>query len=564
MRLYAINHKIPIMKTFRKSIHAILTLIITFTNFSALSAQNCGDCPKRHVILYDLDIQVPRPGDPVKILQWQQLFRAAFIVADVAVNDPTGGCLNFFDGTLVDREGHISDTVVFGLTHTNIAPQGEVSGSDYLISGAITGNEGAYTMTVNLETACSREIVTSGSTNFSSAGQAPDIAHTLALQVFSQVASTIEQFEINKRNADTEVARDVQDGQLVLKPSKRMASRAETVPVQITLVDCDGTPLANRIIRLQDPRNESENGAFSTQTVKTDANGIANASFLTGLMPGMAIVRVMYAYTYPWGCENVAGTSATILIGDPVPDGYVIETKLSYLKTSTYKYSGEMPNPICSYYAAGRQTSILKKELTMTAICENTGGQDAEGVIELVSSSIAVQGYKDDRDETNSYQAGQCTGMPFGEAIGYDLWLRSGPVISGFDDDGYPLSWVAFRYNPNDPGTLLFELTMSGSIMERIRENQWSFATPLNPGDKAFFSINSDTTEFSYAAISESVSPDVGGSIKIVGSGFEIDLEQDESTEGPGDAGGQSHLQVGEILSIHATVMPLSEYLKLK
>jgi len=539
-----------------------VTLIINFPIVSFLSAQDCGDCPGRHVTLYDFDVHVPQPGDPAEIMQWQQLFRAAFIVADVAINDPTGSCLHFFDGTLVDREGNISDTVDFGLSHANLAPQGEIPGSDYLISGSITGNEGAYTMTVILETACSREIVTSGSTTFSSANEAPDVAHTLALQVFSQIATTIEQFEINVRNANTKVARDVQDSQMVVKPSKRKATRAETVPVQISLVDCDGIPLANRIIDLKDPRFESENGAFTTQTLKTDGNGIAWTNFLTGLIPGIAVLKVMYTYTKPWGCENVASASATILIGDPIPDGYVIEAKLSYVKTRTYKYSGAMPNPICSYYGADSQNSTLKKNLTLTAICKNTGGQDAEGVIELVSSSIAIQGYKDERDETTSYQAGKCTGMPFGERRSYDLWLRNGSVISGFDEDGDPLSWVSFTYNPDDPGASLFDLTVSGSIMERARENQWTYVTPANPGDKSFFTIISDTTEFSYAAITESVFPDVGGTIKVVGSGFEIDLEQDESTEEPGDASGLSLIHVREILSVHATVKPLSEYIK--
>jgi len=552
------------MKTTNLGLVITVTLIINFTIASSLYAQQCGDCPKRHVILYDFDIQVPRPGDPVMIMQWQQLFRAAFNVADAAINSPTGPCLYFFDGTHVDREGNVSETAVFGITHTNIAPEGAIPGSDYLISGTITGNEGSYTMTVNLETACSRKIVTSGTTAFSSGRNAPDIAHTLATQLFSQIASTIEQFEINERNADTKVARDVQDGQIVLTPSKNKATRAETVPVKITLVDCDGTPLANRLISLRDPRNESENGAFTSQTVITDANGIANANFLTGLIPGIAVLRVMYTYTKPWGCENVAGASATIVIGDPLPSGYVIEAKLSYLKTSTSKYSGDLSNSLCSIYTAGTLNSILKKDLSITAICENTGGQDAEGVIELVSTSVAVQGSKDERDETTSFDAGKCTGMPYGETRIYDLWLRNGHVLSEFDDDGDPLSWVSFTYNPDDPGTSLFDLTVSGSIMERIRENQWTYATQINPGDKSFFTIISDTTEFSYAAITESVYPDVGGTIKLVGSGFEIDLELDESTEEPGDSSGQKIMHIREIINVHATVKPLSEYLKLK
>ncbi len=556
------------MKTIRLISPVILILIFLFPVVLSLSAQECGDCPKRSVMLYDLDVQVPRPGEPAQIIQWQNLFWASYTAENAAFNDATSRCLYYYEGTLIGRDGRIPDTAVFGLGYTHTAPQGEIAGYDYLISGSITGSEGAYGITISLETVCSRETVTSGSTVFSSASQAADVGTSLGTQVFSNIATTIEQFEVNKRNANTDVARDVQDRQMVITPSKTKAARGESVPVQISLVDCDGIPLANRTITLTASQfhglilNGSENGAFTEQTITTDANGIAHPNFITGASPGIAILRAYFVYKNPMGCDRVAGASATILIGDPKPDGYVIEARLSYLRTITYKYSGALPIPICSYYGSDSQNSILKKNLTMTAICKNTGGQDAEGVIELASSSIAVQGSKDERDETTSYQAGKCTGMPFGERRHYDLWLRGGPVISGFDDDGHPLSWVTFIYNPDDPGTSLFGLTVSGSIMERVRENSWTYATPANPGDKSFFTTISDTTEFSYAAITESVFPDVGGTIKVVGSGFEIDLEQDESKDEPGDGKGLSLIHMREILSVHATVRPLSEYIK--
>jgi len=62
------------MKTTRQSLPVILPLIFIFSVVSSLSAQDCGSCPKRHVIVYDFDVQVPRPGDPAKTIQWQQLF----------------------------------------------------------------------------------------------------------------------------------------------------------------------------------------------------------------------------------------------------------------------------------------------------------------------------------------------------------------------------------------------------------------------------------------------------------------------------------------------------------
>jgi len=549
------------MKTIHLGLPIIFSLIVNLVIVSSLSAQDCGNCPERHVILYDFDVQVPRPRDNAKIIQWQQLFKAPFVVADVTFNDPTAGCLQFFDATLVGWNASISDTINFGLNRVRLAPQGEIPGFNYVISGVITGNEGAYTVAINLETACSREIVTSGSTSFTSANEIASITNILAKELFSPINTKIQQFEENERNAKTEVARDVTSDQIVIKPSKKEAKRAETVPVQISLLDCDGSPLANRTITLQDPRFESENGSFTTQTVRTDAQGIARTNFLTGLMPGVAILRVSFAYTNPWGCETIVDASTIIVIEDPLPNQYVIEAKLSYLKTSTYNWSGNVYIGDCGGYQEQKTEEELKKTMTITAICENTGGQEAEGIVELVSTTAVAHGSKDERDEHTSYiGGGPCHGVPFSERRVSSLVFYSGPVLSGFDEDGNPLSSVSFTYNPNDPDSQLFNFSMSGSIMEQYRLDEWIYETPEKQGDQAIVTNIAATTELSQ--IVQEIYPEVGGKIKVVGSGYVIDFDFNESTEGSDQGHGPT--KINETISIHATIKPLFEYLKNK
>ena len=536
--------------------HVASFLLFSLFSYPIISfAQGCGDCPKRIVMLYDMDVQVPRPGDPAEIIQWQNLFRAAFTAEDRAFNDPTASCLTFLDGTLVGRDRNISDSIVFGLSHAHTAPQGEIAGSDYLISGSVTGSEGAYEMTISLETVCSRENVAAGSTVFTSANQAADVGTTLGTQVFSNIATTIEQFEVNKRNTNTDVARDVKDDQVVITPSKTKAARGESVPVQIFLVDCDGTPLANRTITLTASQfhgmilNGSDNGAFTTQTVTTDANGIAHPEFLAGNQPGIAILRVYFVYKNPMGCDRVDGASASIVIEDPIHNAYVIQARYSFSGT----FEREWARDILFGYANDKYEAVWKKTINMTAICKNT--RAAEGIVELASSSVSVQGSTTDRTETNNYLSGQVPGGPFGETRDYSVWQRDGIVISGSDEDGK--SGVTFNYDPQNPGQNDFSI--SGTIIQRIQNYEWHYTTPVDPGDVAIVTSNSDETETQGLALSQGVPMDVLGTISVVDSGFVVTLDLDsiwEEPQLPGPPFVRHH-----IISVYATVRPLAEFL---
>jgi len=189
----------------------------------------------------------------------------------------------------------------------------------------------------------------------------------------------------------------------------------------------------------------------------------------------------------------------------------------------------------------------------MTAICKNTGA--AEGIVELASSSVSVQGSTTDRTETNNYSSGQVPGGPFGETKDYSLWQQDGIVIPGSDEDGK--SGVTFIYDPQNPG--YNDFAIFGTIILRTRNYEWHYTTPVDPGDVAIVTSNSDETETEGSALSQGVPLDVIGTISVVDSGFVVTLELDSTWEEPQYPG--PPFVRHHIISVHATVRPLAEFL---
>jgi hypothetical protein len=137
----------------------------------------------------------------------------------------------------------------------------------------------------------------------------PDQVEQIARDNFIPLLPKLREYGLKKRETDTQYTLNAQDGVLDLEPKKRHAKPLETVPVTITLKDCDGEPLRNRTL-LMKPRETwwgpaSHNGKFSAPTVKTDSSGRATLDFTVGSTPGPAIARVYFSYLEPSGCENL-------------------------------------------------------------------------------------------------------------------------------------------------------------------------------------------------------------------------------------------------------------------
>ena len=211
---------------------------------------DCDGCPKRLVRLYDVDVQSTAPTDPVELVQWWSLFFAAGGMNGAVMSDASLSCVAFLDGSVVDPSGEITDTLALGLGISSRPPAGSIGGADYVLSGTVAGAPGAYTLSLTLETSCSREQVAGGSVSFATGAEALEAGRTLAGQTLFPIATTIRQFEENKRFSDVAIARNVADQAIEIIPSKKRVTRGESVPVTVKLTDCDNILLAGRTLTL--------------------------------------------------------------------------------------------------------------------------------------------------------------------------------------------------------------------------------------------------------------------------------------------------------------------------
>ncbi len=77
--------------------------------------------------------------------------------------------------------------------------------------------------------------------------------------------------------------------------NSRYLKAGESTKVTLHFFDCDGTPLANREVHLDDP--EVLPGKFESLTLTTDNDGNASTTFKAGEQPGSVILFLNYRYT---------------------------------------------------------------------------------------------------------------------------------------------------------------------------------------------------------------------------------------------------------------------------
>lgn len=320
--------------------HMILAIFGLLVSQAATAA--CDQCPKPGVALYDLDVQVPVDTSSASALsQWWKLHFAAGWVAGTVGDDP---CANFADGAMFsDTTGAPSSTLRFGVGYSHLPPSGAIllSSHDYLLTGSIASSGGGYQMNLKLETTCSREVAASVSGTFASPSEASATAVRLATQAFTPLSDKIREFEKQKRDADREVAIDVCKDAFQIVPSKTSAAPSETLPVTISLKDCDGTPLAGRKILLMGGSFKgsslapSTNGVFTQTEVTTDGQGKATVDYTTGPSQGLSVPRVHFVYKSPAGCLFEAEAMATI---DLRGTAAYYKVRFEYTEDYTYKF----------------------------------------------------------------------------------------------------------------------------------------------------------------------------------------------------------------------------------
>ncbi len=227
-----------------------------FVLLSAASfAQACDNCSHPRVALYDCFVDVPRPADdPASIIAWQTLFWPSVAArGHMHTNDPTKNCIVWFDGGMVNALDLQNGKLKFGPEYSNLPAAGPLNSSDYLFTSKVQSRGDNYLFTLVLETAESREVVKTVEIEFSANVESADNAGKRAAMQMMPLFETIRKFEVDKRNNDINVAiRDLwsknSPDDITVKPQKGVIKTGETVDVDITMIDCDGVPLANRKI----------------------------------------------------------------------------------------------------------------------------------------------------------------------------------------------------------------------------------------------------------------------------------------------------------------------------
>ncbi|MDZ7632968.1 MAG: hypothetical protein U5L72_00400 [Bacteroidales bacterium] len=326
----------------------MLLVLITGLRIT-LFAQPCDECSYPRVALYDCLVSTVRPDDPGAITAWQTLYwPAAAARGDIRSNDPEKNCIVWMDGAMINANELQNGKFKFGSEFSNLPPPGAISSADYIITSKVESRGSNYVFFLILETAESREIVKTVEIEFNATVDGADNAGKQAARQLMPLFETIRKFEIDKRNSDLNVAirnlwrKDTSDD-IIVKPKKLLVKTGESVDVEITMIDCDGVPLANRRILFNDttvqlkpntpemPFKGTRGGEITPRVATTDEAGKVTVQFKAGNKAGLGQIVAWFPHQKPWGRADAFMGSAIVQI-NPLPPKFWV---LNGLITST-------------------------------------------------------------------------------------------------------------------------------------------------------------------------------------------------------------------------------------
>jgi hypothetical protein len=271
----------------------------------------CELCQHARVAGYDLQMLAQRPATPLP--NWLSLFMIGMSVRGLLFNQDQ--CTTHIDGKVLNANTISGGKLRIGGEYADVPPAGPIEQVDYLIDGIIQGGSAGYQVTVVIETAISREAVKS--TSFSLAYNfTPDqltAGINKAVADLGPLGKTIYDFEISKRDGDTRYAlgengRPGAAKNMHVSPKDTSLKIGQSTTVEITLLDCDGEPLADREVSLVDETDDklgllpgTIGGTVTPSQVHTDGSGKATVTFQAGSIPGVAVIRAHSIYLRPPG-----------------------------------------------------------------------------------------------------------------------------------------------------------------------------------------------------------------------------------------------------------------------
>lgn len=287
-----------------KSLFFIFITILVYTNQVLPQGWECQDCPKRDLAFFEFDIwqkEAPPPGSGLDQADWLKMLMVADGVLDGLFNeDPSKGCINFYDGQMVLINEFDEENYIVGSTSSSYwrLDRDMSSRLEYLVSGSITkGNsDGVYIIKAFVETneTAERVVEATATYNFSISGA--QNGKNLAQQLMP-LMQHIRDFEKKKRDeiAEVVIAPDSKGATKEINPENEVLKAGESTKVEVKLIDCDGVPIKDMNVTLK-----SDGGSFNPNKIKTNVDGKAESHFTANCNPGKFNLAMEFKARFPY------------------------------------------------------------------------------------------------------------------------------------------------------------------------------------------------------------------------------------------------------------------------
>ena len=277
----------------------LLSFCLFLSFYNIPFAQDSNSYGKRTLIVLDNEIHINVPTTSRdSIALYIKLLQIPGGLFDYLTNsDSTSSCIEPFYLSAakgIDTSFVQTSPALFSLVTGNLSfPSAGDSSFDYLIRGSIDqGTSGGYVVNLILETGRTHEQLKTVSTNFS-IGFDPHAVAVAAAQQIGPAFNAMMDFEKNKRATGEPYAIAPS---IEIKPSKTVLDFKEVTSVHITMTDCDGAPLKNRMIAFT-----AQGGTLDQTSVRTDNQGTADILFTAGSTPTIGVIQGTCSYVTPLG-----------------------------------------------------------------------------------------------------------------------------------------------------------------------------------------------------------------------------------------------------------------------
>jgi hypothetical protein len=277
--------------------------LLLFVSAHFLNAQTTDHWPKPSVALYDCNWSaVTTDTTSQKILN-----SSSRMILRNILSDTTSNQVFLFSFGLADTTA--TDPTSSGNSFT-MPDSGAAIDANYVIASKIVGTTGSYTLTVSIQDGHTYTHIVDGTATFNSiTDNNMKSACLSAVQQILPLTTYIRSYHGLLKQANPSLSINPQ---INLSPVKSEVPLNGSTDVVITVIDCDGAPLANRQLTL-----DASYGSFNVSTVQTDNAGNAVAVFTAGNSKGIANIAATIQNTisvtsdtiYPRGSE-------AIIVGD--------------------------------------------------------------------------------------------------------------------------------------------------------------------------------------------------------------------------------------------------------